>query len=190
MPKLSGGKELATLNRSSPSLGSLLAKLIDAHNHIAAQAGIDPVGQASSPPSPQSLAITVTGEMAHVRITDNNPTNRARNYFTEVFADPEMTQLLHVEHHGVSRDATLTLPTYSAGTTPNTYYAQSYSQIPGSPPSAATAFPTPITMAGATVGVLPSSSGSGTANTQGTQPAQGYGSFPTRKATGIKRNVA
>lgn len=189
MPKLSGGKQLANINKTDPSLGSLLARLIDAHNHVAAQAGIDPVGQSTPPPPPQSTTVTVTGEMAHVRIADNNPTTRARNYFSEVYSDPQMTQLLHVEHHGTSRDATITLPTYSAGTTPNTYYVQSYAQDPGSPPSAPISSPTAITMAGSTVGTLPQSSGSGTAPASGTVPAQGFGSFPTRKATGVKRTV-
>jgi hypothetical protein len=189
LSKLSGGKQLAQLNRVGPNLGSLLSKVIDSVNHQAAQTGVDPVGQASSPPPPQSTAITVTGEMAHVRITDNNPTNRARSYFTEVYADQQMTQLLHVEHHGASRDATITLPTYSSGTTPNTYYAQSYSQTPGSPPSAPIPFPTPIIMAGATVGVLPQSAGSGTAPASGTVPAQGFGTYATRNATGKIRTV-
>jgi len=187
--KLSGGKQLAQLNRSSPNLGSLLSKLIDAHNHVASQIGVDPVGQASAPPPPQSTAVTVNGEMAHIRITDNNPTNRARNYFTEVFSDPQMTQLLHVEDHGTSRDATITLPTFSSGTTPNTYYVHSYSQTPGSPPSSPIKFSDPIVMAGTTVGIVPQSSGSGTAPASGTVPAQGFGSFPTRKATGVIRSV-
>jgi hypothetical protein len=187
--KLSGGKMLAQLNRINPNLGSLLSKMIDAHNHIASQIGVDPVGQAVSPPPPQSTTVTVTGEMAHVRITDNNPTNRPRNYFTEIYSDPQYTQLLHVEHHGVSRDATIALPTFSEGSTHNTYYAQSYSQTPGSPPSAPIPFPTAITMAGATIGVLPQSAGSGTAPTSGTVPAQGYGVYPNRKATGVNRVI-
>ena len=189
MSKLTGGKQLAQLNRASPNLGSLVSKLIDAHNHVATQTGVDPVGQSSAPPSPQSTTVTVTGEMAHVRIVDNNPTNRARNYFTEVFADPQMTQLLHVEDHGTSRDATINLPTFSAGTTQNTYYAHSYSQSPGSPPSSPIQAPTSFVMTGTTIGTLPQSSGSGTAPTSGTVPAQGFGSYPTREATGAIRTV-
>lgn len=187
--KLSGGRFLAQLNRNSPMLGALLQRMIDGQNHLANQLGIDPVGQASAPPPPQSTTVTVTGEQAHVRIVDNNPTNRSRHYFTEVFSDPEMTQLLHVEHHGVSRDATISLPTYASGTDHNVYYLHSYSQVPGSPPSDTVPFPTAVTMAGATVGLLPQSAGSGTANTQGTSPAQGFGVFATRKATGVKRQV-
>jgi hypothetical protein len=187
--KLTGGKQLAQLNRTSPNLGSLLSKLIDAQNHIASQTGVDPVGQASAPPPPQATNVTVNGEMAHVRITDNNPTNRARNYFTEVFTDPQMTQLVHVEDHGTSRDATITLPTFSAGTTTNTYYMHSYSQTPGSPPSSVVPFATPVVMAGTTIGTPPQSSGSGTAPTSGTVPAQGFGTYANRKATGVIRNV-
>lgn len=187
--KLTGGKQLAQLNRTSPNLGSLLSKLIDAHNHVATQIGVDPVGQASAPPPPQAVTPTVIGEQLHIRITDNNPTNRARNYFSEVFADPQMTQLLHVEDHGTSRDAAITLPTFSSGTTPNTYYVHSYSQTNGSPPSAPIQFAEPITMSGTTVGTVPQSAGSGTAPASGTVPAQGFGTYPTRKATGVVRNI-
>lgn len=189
MAKLSGGKELAQLNRQNPSLGSLLAKLIDAHNHVASQAGIDPVGQSAAPPPPQSVTPTVIGEQLHLRITDNNPTTRARNYFSEIYADPQYTQLLHVQDHGTSRDAVITLPTNNSSGDAQNYYLQSYSQTPGSPPSPTTSHPDPIVMAGSTNGTVPQSSGSGTANTQGTQVAQGYGVFSTRRATGVKRTV-
>jgi hypothetical protein len=98
--KLTGGKMLAQLNRKNPDLGALISKLIDAHNHTATQLGIDPVGQASAPPPPQSVSIVVVGEQAHVRVTDNNPTNRARTYFTEVHADPNYTSPKMVIQHG------------------------------------------------------------------------------------------
>lgn len=189
MAKLTGGKMLAQINKANPNMGALISKMIDAHNHVASQAGVDPVGQASAPPPPQGVTPTVIGEQLHLRITDNNPTNRTRNYFSEVYADPQYTQLLHVQDHGASRDAVVNLPTTNPAGGSNQYYLRSYSQVPGSPPSTPVPFTSPITMAGTTVGTVPQSAGSGTGSANGSQPGQGYGKFPTRKATGAKRTV-
>jgi hypothetical protein len=189
--KLSGGKELAALNKTNPSLGSLLARLIDAHNHVAAQAGVDPVGQAAAPPAPQGVTATVIGEQLHLRVTDNNPTNRSRVYFSEIHTDPNFTSPKIVVQHGATRDAHLVLPTLNSGGTMQAYYAQTYSQDPGSPASTAVPYPVPITMdpAGTTQGDLPASAGSGTTPASGTVSGQGFGNYATRKATGVKRTV-
>lgn len=191
MAKLTGGKELATLNRQNPSLGSLLSKMIDAHNHAAQQAGVDPVGQASAPPPPQSVSATVIGEQLHIRATDNNPTGRSRTYFSEIHTDPNYTTPKMVIQHGATRDAQVQLPTLNTAGTMQPYYLRTYSQTPGSPPSSPVNYPVPITMdhTGTTQGDLPASSGSGTAPASGTVSAQGFGSYPTRKATGPKRQV-
>jgi hypothetical protein len=187
--QLYGGKELAQLNRKSPSLGSLFSRLIAAHNHVAAQAGIDPVGQASAPPPPQGVDVTVLGEQAHIRVTDNNPTDRARTYFTEVHTNPNFTAPVMVVQHGATRDAQVILPTNNSGATMQDYYMRTYSQTPGSPPSSPIAYPTYITMDGSTQGDVPASSGSGTSPASGTVSAEGFGSYPTRKATGVLRQV-
>lgn len=191
MSKLTGGKMLAQLNKTNPDLGALFSKLIDAHNHVAKQAGIDPVGQASAPPPPQSVTATVIGEQLHVRVTDNNPTNRSRTYFSEIHTDPNYTTPKMVSQHGASRDAQVQLPTLNSSGTMQPYYLRTYSQDPGSPPSAPINYPVPITMdpAGTTQGDLPASAGSGTSPASGTVSAQGFGSYPTRKATGVKRTV-
>ena len=191
MSQLTGGKMLAQLNRKNPNLGALLAKMIAAHNHVAAQAGIDPVGQAAAPPPPQSVSITVIGEQAHIRVTDNNPTNRARTYFTEVHTDPNFTSPKMVIQHGATRDAQVQLPTLNSTGTMQDYYLRTYSQTPGSPPSSFVPYPTYVTMdpAGTTQGDLPASAGSGTSPASGAVSAQGFGQFPNRKATGVKRQV-
>lgn len=191
MSKLTGGKMLAQLNKTNPDLGALFSKLIDAHNHVAAQAGVDPVGQAATPPPPQNVDVTVTGEQTHIRVTDNNPTNRSRTYFTEVHTDPNFTSPKMVIQHGATRDAQVQLPTLNSGGVMQAYYLRTYSQTPGSPPSSPVPYPVPVTMdpAGTTQGDLPSSAGSGTSPASGTVSAQGFGSYPTRKATGVKRTV-
>lgn len=189
--KLTGGKMLALLNRTSPNLGALLSSMIDAHNHTAAQLGVDPVGQSIAPPPPQAVDVTVTGEQTHIRVTDNNPTNRARNYFTEVHTDPNFTSPKMVIQHGATRDAQVVLPTLNSDGVMQAYYLRTYSQTPGSPPSKPIPYPVPVTMdvAGTTQGDLPPSAGSGTSPASGTASAQGFGSYPTRKATGVKRQV-
>jgi hypothetical protein len=189
--KLTGGKMLAQLNKTNPDLGALFSKLIDAHNHVAAQAGVDPVGQAATPPPPQNVNVTVTGEQTHIRVTDNNPTNRARTYFTEVHTDPNFTSPKMVIQHGATRDAQVQLPTLNSSGVMQAYYLRTYSQTPGSPPSSPVPYPVPVTMdpAGTTQGDLPASAGSGTSPASGTVSAQGFGSYPTRKATGVKRSA-
>lgn len=191
MAKLSGGRFLADLNRNSPMLGALLQNLIDAHNHVASQAGIDPVGQAVAPPPPQAVDATVTGEQLHIRATDNNPTDRSRVYYSEIHTDPQFTSPKMVIQHGATRDAQVVLPTLNSEGVMQDYYLRTYSQTPGSPPSNFVPYPVPITMdvAGTTQGNLPPSAGSGTSNAQGTASGQGFGTFPTRKATGVKRTV-
>lgn len=183
MSQLTGGKMLAQLNRKNPNLGALLAKMIAAHNHVAAQAGIDPVGQAAAPPPPQSVDVIVTGEQANIRVVDNNPTNRARTYFSEVHTDAQFSSPKMVVQHGATRDAQVVLPTFDATGTMQAYHVRVYAQTPGSPPSPAVAYPTYVTMAGTTEGDLPASAGSGTSPSSGTVSAQGFGSFPTRNAT-------
>jgi hypothetical protein len=46
--KLTGGRLISNINKQAPMLGALLQSMIDAHNHVASQAGIDPVGQSSN----------------------------------------------------------------------------------------------------------------------------------------------
>jgi len=191
MPKLYGGKELAKINRQDPSSGSLFARLIDCLNHGFTQLGADPVGEAVSPPPPNSVNATVIGEQLHIRATDNNPTDRSRTYFSEIHTDPNYTTPKMVIQHGASRDAQVQLPTLNSDGVMQDYYLRTYSQTPGSPPSPPINYPVPITMAndGTTQGDLPASAGSGTSPASGTVSAQGFGSYPNRKATGVKRQV-
>jgi len=188
MAKLSGGRMLAKLNRENPNLGALFARIIDSHNHMAEQLGVAPVGQNVAPPSPNAVDVTVTGEQAHVRITDNSATNRARTYFTEVHSDPSFSKPLVVKSSSASRSLEpITLPTFDSGGLMKAYYIRTYSQDPGSPPSKPVDYPTYVTLDGATQGDVPSAQGSGTSTP--TQSAQGFGVAPTRPATGPKRAV-
>lgn len=127
--------------------------------------------------------------MAHIRVTDNNPTNRARTYFTEVHTDPNYGSPKMVVQHGATRDAQVQLPTLNSGSVTQSYYLRTFSQTPGSPPSAPINHPVAITMAGTTQGDLPPSAGSGTSPASGVVSGQGFGQFASRKATGVLRSV-
>lgn len=188
MPKLSGGRMLAKVNRENPEMGALLSRIIDSVNHGFAQAGISPVGQNTAPPPPNAVDVTVTGEQAHVRITDNNATNRGRRYYTEIHSDQGFTQPLIIKSSSASRSLEpITLPTFDSGGLMKAYYVRTYSQDPGSPPSKPITYPTYVTMDGATQGDVPAAQGSGTSTP--TQSGQGYGISPTRTGTGPKRQV-
>ena len=190
--KLSGGRQLAKINRQNTELGSLLSRLIDAHNHLAGQLGVDPVGQASAPPTPSSISATVIGEQLHLRIADNNATTRSREYFSEIHTNPDFSDPKMIIQHGATRDASVNLPTLNGDGVMQAYYVRSYSQTPGSPPSTPLPYHTYITMdpSGSTQGDLPSSAGSGTSAANGQQSAQGYGVQPNRRATGLKRQIS
>jgi hypothetical protein len=189
--KLTGGRLISNINKQAPMLGALLQSMIDAHNHVASQAGIDPVGQSSAPPTPNAVTATVIGEQLHLRVTDNHPTTRAKTFFSEVHTDPNFTTPKIVLQHGSTRDSQVNLPTLNSAGTMQDYYVRSYSQIPGSPPSSPIAYPTYITMdhTGTTQGDLPPSSGSGTAPASGAVSGQGFGVFSTRKSTTQVRSV-
>lgn len=194
MAKISGGRQLAKINKENPELGALLARLIDGQNHGFGQLGVDPVGQASAPPPPDGLEVGVTGETAHFRVTNNSPVSRATKTFVEIHTDPQFTAPKMVLPLSASRDAAVPLPVFSSMGVMQDYYARTYTQTAGSPPSKYIPYPTYITMqagesgAGTTGDLLPSA-GSGTSAANGTQSHQGYGEFQTRKATAVKRQV-
>lgn len=179
---------LAKINRQNPEMGALISRMIDSINHMGSQAGISPVGQNSAPPPPNAVDVTVTGEQAHIRITDNNQTNRARTYFTEIHSDQSFSRPLVVKSSSASRSLEpITLPTYDATGMMKAYYVRTYSQDPGSPPSKPVDYPTYVTLDGSTQGDVPAAQGSGTSTA--TQSAQGFGTSPTRPSTGPKRKV-
>ena len=188
MPPFTGGRQLAKINRQNTELGSLLSRLIDSHNRVAAQAGVAPVGQNPAPPSPNAISVDVSGEMAHVRLTDNSPTNRNRRYWVEVHGNSSFTDPLIIHPVSASRSpAPITLPTNDGDGMMKAYFMRAYSQDPGSPPSPFITYPTYVTMNGSTDGNIPPATGSGTSTA--TQSGQGFGTSPTRPATGPKRRV-
>lgn len=180
MADLTGGPELALLSRMNPRLGALLQRVISGVNTSARNAGVSAVGQSSPPPPPTAVTVKTSGEMVHLSIADNGPVRRGIRYFSEVSTSPDYSNPLVIDH-GTSRTShPFTLPTMNDDGEAHSFYMRSYSQMPGSPPSAPVELGAPVTLGGATKMTLLQSTGSGTASANGSQGGYGLGRFPQR----------
>lgn len=187
MSLLPGNDLLVQIENENPRLGQYIRQyLVPAISRTAQNAAVAPDGNAAPPQSPSGVSVAAAGEMVHVSITDNSALNRGVHYFTEVSAnDPSFRQPI-VFHHGTSRTPPpFPLPSKDGSGNPVSYYVRSYSQYPGSAPSApivhgGAANPTAVTLGGSTQLNLLPSTGSGTASGNGTQGAQGFGKSAVR----------
>jgi hypothetical protein len=187
MSQLPGNDLLAQIENENPKLGQYLRQYLGpAITRTAQNAAVSPTGSAAAPESPSALSVAAAGEMVHVSLTDNSSLNRGVQYFTEISPnDPSFRQPI-VFHHGTSRTPPpFPLPSKNAGGSAISYYIRSYSQYPGSPPSAPVVYggaakPTAVTLGGTTQLNLLPSTGSGTASGNGTQGGQGLGKSPVR----------
>jgi hypothetical protein len=190
MAKLDGGQFLDDLNQKDSRLAQLFQRIITGVNNVAGAAGVAPFGETAPPTSPNGISVSVPAvgsgsEMIHVAIADNNPLNRNARYFSEISTTPSFSQPIVVDHGASRTSHPIPLPTMSAdGTTTHTYYVRSYSQYPGSKPSAPVVYggasPIGIQMAGSSKLDLQPSTGSGTAPGSGQSAGQGLGKFQTR----------
>lgn len=193
MSKLNGGDILTEIFQKDVRQGQFLQRILNGINQLSSAIGADPIGQTPAPVSPNGITVKASGEMVHVAVNDNAETDRSVNYLTE-YADNPSFNAPWVIHHGVSRNHTMTLPTKNDSGVNHNWYFRSYKQRVGGPPSDPITFggsstPTAITLSGSTQLTLPPSNGSGTASNTGVQGAQGFGRYPTRPASGPKRQV-
>lgn len=149
--------------------------------NVAQGAAVGTTKPTEPPAPPQSLTVTPLGsEHVKLDITHNAPIIRGARYFTEISANDSSFNGAMIHDHGPSRSSLpVFLPTNDSGGSPHTYYAASYVQYPGGPPSK----PTPVvkfTMTGSTNADVPRGTGSGTA-TNGGQPFQGLGKMAIRR---------
>lgn len=180
MANLDGGELLSEVEKVWPKLGVLLrTKFQVAVNSVAQAAGVAAVGQVNAPNSPQAVNVAVAGEMMHVSITDNAPLQRGIHYFTEVANNPSFTRPIVIDHGASRTSHPFPLPTLDSNGNAQSWYVRSYSQMPGSPPSAPVVFggdsPTAVKMAGSTQLTLLPSTGNGTASGNGQQGGSGLG---------------
>lgn len=191
-------KEITFL-RQQPDTGSYhaaaLERLQQAINNIAAQLGVDPVGQLPAPAKVQQLNIKTDGNgTVHATIDDNNPINRNLHYFVEYSTDRAFSRP-HVLHIGASRSAPpITLPAKDDGGQPQVFYFRAYSQHPGSMPGEPVYFggdtPTAVAPGGTTQMTLLPSTGSGTAQNNGQQGNWGFGRTQFRPASSVPKRTS
>lgn len=182
MNQLSGNDLLSQIENENPKLGQYLRRyIVPSILTTARNAAVSPTGQAAAPQAISGVDVATFGEQVHVSISDNSALNRGVHYFTEIGVDdPHFTRPI-VYHHGTTRTPPpFSLPTnVSGGDSPvaHNYYIRSYSQYPGSPPSAPILANggAAITLSGSTVGTPLPSNGSGTAASDGSQGGQGFG---------------
>jgi hypothetical protein len=176
-----GSDLLAEIENDNPKLGQFLRRYVLPTIQNVAQGAAVGTSKAVQPPAPpQSLTVTQIGaEHVKLDITHTAPIIRGARYFTEISADDTTFNGAMIHDHGASRSsAPIFLPTNAGDSTPHTYYAASYVQYPGGPPSSHTPVVT-FTMTGATNADIPKGTGSGTA-TNGGQAFQGMGKAAIR----------
>lgn len=176
-----------------PRLGVLLrTKFIPAINSIGQNAAIAPVGEIAAPAPPAAVNVKVAGEIAHITIHDPQPLQRGIQYHVELADNPQFSTP-HVEHLGSSRGRFINLPTNNDAGKPHDWYARAYSQYQGSQPSPHTMYgggaAQKFNMAGATNLTPLTSTGSGTASTDGQQGGSGLGKVVFSTSPGPKRQI-
>ena len=181
---LTGGRALTKWTQEDAAKGTLVQKLINGVNTLAANLGASAVGRIPSPPPINGLNVTVGGEYAHITINHDAPIQQGHNYFVEVATNPNFIGA-HPIDYGTSRtrDPIHLAPMDSDGN-PQSWYARGFGQYQGGDPSKPVNYggpePTPIVTAGTTQLTWNPSTGSGTASNTGGQTAWGFGKVQSR----------
>jgi hypothetical protein len=178
--QLDGGAWLNEVGQKQPRLAALLQKMIDHVNNgfkaLAATGG----GEIGPPAPPASVTVSAaaTGETVHVQISHPDPfLQKGAQYFTHVGVnDPNFVQPLTIDHGASRTPHPFTLPTMDSGGATVKYYFRSFAQYHGSARSPYTYWgteqsPTAVTLNGSTKHTLLPSTGSGTGDNSGRQPA-------------------
>lgn len=142
-------------------------------NNVAQQTTASAQGGTNPPPNISNIAVSAANGVFQIIITDNAPVYRGINYFAEYSDTASFTQP-HVLDLGASR-------TWRGFLGSGTFYWRAYSQYATSEPSNPVYFgstndPTPVAGGGVLAGPsLGSSTGSGTAPTDGKTGGSGFG---------------
>lgn len=174
-------QEFENQGGAATKLGVFLRRyVLPTIQNVAQGAAVGTSKSVKPPAPPQSLTVTPVGpEHVKLDITHTAPIIRGARYFTEISANDSTFNGAMIHDHGASRSsAPVFLPTNGSDSTPHTYYAASYVQYPGGPPSKPTST-VKFTMSGTTNADIPKGTGSGTA-TNGGQAFQGLGKAAIR----------
>lgn len=195
MADADGGQLLSEVERIWPRLGTLLRnRVFTSINQVAQNAGVAAVGNTQTPAAPNSIAVKTAGELVHVAITDNSALDKGTHYFTEMDTDPSFPQPM-VHYHGPSRTGPpFQLPTNDDTGSLHSWYFRTYSQKPGSLPSAPVVYggngnPLAVTLSGSTSLTPIPSTGSGTSSGNGQTGGVGFGKVVYRPVPAPKRSV-
>ena len=193
-----------SLIKQVPSVGQYLAKALqllqDGANGLGSHLGADPTQMSPAPSTIQGLSVKADGNgNVHAVINDNNPIQKGVHYFVEYqqiqVGDPLVFSQPHVVHLGTSRTMhPIALPAQDDNGNAVQYIFRGFSQYPGGLPGTPVKYggsdPTPVLPGGTTRMTLLPSTGSGTAQSSGQQPGQGFGTNLYRQAAGPKRKAA
>jgi hypothetical protein len=167
-------------------LALALEQTQDSVNALGTATGVDPTNHTTPPNPPSDIQVKANNGLAHVTLSDTSQRSRALHYFIEADTDPAFPNP-HVQHLGVSRGAFITLPSKADDASAQNWYFRAYSQYPGSQQrSDHQVFGGSVPMAvdvGGTTQLTPlTSTGSGTASTNG-QQKNGEGGFGVLQRT-------
>ena len=159
-------RHIAAIRAKDPLMAEMLQELADGINHV--QIGTSVVGP---PNNVGSLSITQQNGNFDITITDNSSVVRGIEYIVEWATNSNFTGARQI-FLGSSRTHNINLGSLGGAGT----YWRAYSQYPNSIPSKPIYFNgNPIISGGATSPSPQPSTGSGTAESTGQQPGQGYG---------------
>lgn len=171
-------KNRAQLFQQNRLIAEALDDIQQQMNNVAQQSNASAQGNTNPPPDIASISVSAANGVFQVAVTDNSPVYRGINYFVEYSETAAFTQP-HVLDLGASRTWRGFLGSLSL-------YWRAYSQYSPSNPSNPVYFgtstdPTPVAGGGVLTGPsLGSSTGSGTADTNGKQGGSGFGKVAFR----------
>lgn len=177
--------ELRSAARQIPAFNRLvlaLTRLQDGINQVGTATGTDPNSHTAQPAPPTAINVSSGSDHVHVTLQDTAQHSRAENYFVEWSANDPSFMNPNVEHLGASRGRVLALPAKDGSNNVISYYFRGYKHslgaeqasthvVYGSPTT-----PTAVTLTGSSKLALLTSTGSGTAPTNGQKGGQGFGS--------------
>lgn len=174
----SAGRQIPVMNR----LALALEQLQDGVNQVGTATGTDPNAHTAQPAPPSAISVSSGSDHVHVTLQDTAQHSRAENYFVEWSANDPSFMNPNVEHLGASRGRVLALPAKDGSNNTINYYFRGYKHslgatqasnhvVYGSPTT-----PTAVTLTGSSKLTLLTSTGSGTAPTNGQKGGQGFGS--------------
>lgn len=171
------GQQIPVFNR----LALLLQGHEDAINQLGSATGTSPNDHIGQSDAPSAINVAAGSDHVHVTLSDTSQHSRALNYFVEWTANDPSFLAPNMEHLGVSRGRVLALPAKDGSGATISYYFRGYSHYLGAQQASKHAYwgsaaaPTAVQLTGSSRLTLMTSTGGGTAPTNGQRAGQGFG---------------